>query len=105
VKLALAETSGPLRNVVEPLLDELITPLCDCQLGMAMESGETPPPLSTQAVSDFHAPPALAVTKSVTPTETIKALSAGHASFLADQVEASPDAAKKFWPCAAIFWK
>src|SRR5277367_3736577 len=70
-----------------------------------MESGEIPPPLSTHAVSDFQAPPALAVTKSVPPTETTNALSAGHASLLFDHVEESPEAAKKFCPCAAIFWK
>src|SRR5271168_3911594 len=72
---------------------------------MAMLSGEIPPPLSTHAVSDFHAPPALAVTRSVPPTETTNALSAGQASLLFDQVDESPEAAKKFWPCAAIFWK
>jgi hypothetical protein len=65
---------------------------------MAIESGEVPPPLSTQAVSDFQAPPALAVIRSVPPTETTNALSAGQASFLDDHVEASPEAAKKFWP-------
>ena len=43
--------------------------------------------------------------KSVPPTETTYASSAGQASFLDDQVELSPDAAKKFWPCAAIFSK
>jgi hypothetical protein len=42
----------------------------------------------TQAVSDFQAPPALAVVRSVPPTETILASSAGQASFLFDQVEA-----------------
>ena len=67
-----------------------------------MESGEMPPPLSTHAVSDFQGPAALEVVKSVPPTETILASSAGQASFVADQAEASPDAAKKFWPCAAI---
>jgi len=72
---------------------------------MAMPSGEMPPPLSTHAVSDIQAPPALAVTRSVPPTETTYALSAGQASFLEDQVEESPEAAKKFCPCAAIFWK
>src|ERR1700733_13033226 len=64
-----------------------------------------PPPLSTQAVSEDQAPPALLVTRSVPPTETMLASSAGHASLRVDQVEASPDAAKKFWPWAAIFWK
>ena len=57
MKLALAETSGPLRSVVEPLLLELITPESCCQDGIAMLSGEMPPPLSTQAVSDFQGPP------------------------------------------------
>src|SRR5208337_1134893 len=64
-----------------------------------------PPPLSAHAVSDAQAPPALAVVRSVPPTDTTYASSAGHASFLLDQVEESPDAAKKFWPCAANFWK
>src|SRR5271163_2918563 len=72
---------------------------------MAMESGEMPPPLSVQAVSDFQAPPALAVTRSVPPTDTTYASSAGHASLLDDHVELSPEAAKKFCPCADIFWK
>src|SRR5580692_2966391 len=70
-----------------------------------MLSGEIPPPESTHAVSDFHAPPALAVVRSVPPTETIFASSAGHASLLADHVELSPEAAKKFCPWAAIFSK
>src|ERR1700721_4620003 len=64
-----------------------------------------PPPLSTHAVSDCHAPPARSVTRPVPPTETMNALSAGQASFLDDQVELSPEAAKKFCPCADIFWK
>src|ERR1700756_5954724 len=72
---------------------------------MAMWSGEMPPPESVQAVSDFHGPPALAVTRSVPPTETTLASSAGQASLLEDQVELSPEAAKKFCPCADIFWK
>jgi hypothetical protein len=80
------------------LLLELITPESCCHEGIGILSGEMPPPLSTQAVSDFQGPPALAVLKSVPPTETTYALSAGHASFLDDQVELSPDAAKKFWP-------
>src|SRR5579871_238063 len=82
-----------------------MTPACDCQEGIAILSGEMPPPLSTHAVSDFHGPPALLVVKSVPPTETTLASSAGHASFLVDHVELSPDAAKKFCPCAAIFRK
>src|ERR1700691_1441348 len=72
---------------------------------MGIASGEIPPPLSTHAVSDFQAPPALAVTKSVPLKKTQSALSAGHASFRDDQVEESPEAAKKFCPCADIFWK
>ena len=67
-----------------------------------MLSGETPPPLSTQAVSECQGPAALEVVRSVPPTETILASSAGQASFEADQAELSPDAAKKFWPCDAI---
>src|SRR5580693_6380469 len=67
-----------------------------------MESGEMPPPLSAQAVSDFQGPAALEVVKSVPPTETIFASSAGQASFDADQAELPPDAAKKFCPCDAI---
>ena len=67
-----------------------------------MLSGETPPPLSTQAVSDAHGPPALEVVRSVPPTETILASSAGQASFDEDQAWLSPEAAKKFWPCEAI---
>jgi hypothetical protein len=70
--------------------------------GIAMLSGETPPPLSAHAVSDAHGPPALDVVRSVPPTETMFASSAGHASFDADQAELSPDATKKFWPCEAI---
>jgi hypothetical protein len=61
-----------------------------------MSSGETPPPLSAQAVSDFQGPAALEVVRSVPPTETIFASSAGQASFEEDQAESSPDAAKKF---------
>src|SRR5580704_4736531 len=72
---------------------------------MAILSGEVPPPLSTHAVSEDHAPPAPLVTRSVPPTETTLASSAGHASLRLDQVEASPDAVKKFWPCAAILLK
>ena len=87
------------------MLLELITPANCCQVGMAMLSGEMPPPLSTQPVSDFQAPPAPAVTKSVPPTETMLASSAGHASLADDHVELSPDAAKNVCPCAAIFWK
>src|SRR5271155_1715584 len=67
-----------------------------------MESGETPPPLSAQAVSEAQGPAALVVVRSVPPTETTFASSAGQASFEADQAELSPDAAKKFWPCDAI---
>ncbi len=65
-----------------------------------MLSGEMPPPLSDQAVSDSQGPPALAVIRSVPPTETTCASSAGQASELPDafQVELSPDATKKFWP-------
>ena len=96
MKLALAETSGPLRRVVEPSLLELMTPESFCQDGMAILSGEMPPPLSVHAVSDFQGPAALAVTRSVPPTETTYASSAGQASFLLDQVELSPEAAKKF---------
>ena len=70
MKLALAETSGPLRRVVEPLLLELMTPESCCHEGIAMLSGEMPPPLSTHAVSDVQGPAALAVTRSVPPTET-----------------------------------
>lgn len=88
--------------MVDPLLDEVITPESFCHEGIGMESGEMPPPLSAQAVSDFHGPPALEVVRSVPPTETMFASSAGQASFDADQAELSPDAAKKFWPCAAI---
>jgi len=102
VKFALAETSGPLRSVVEPLLLELITPESFCHAGIAILSGEMPPPESTHAVSDCHAPPAPAVTRSVPPTETTLASSAGQASLLLDHVELSPEAAKKFWPCADI---
>src|SRR5450432_600342 len=64
-----------------------------------------PPPLSTHAVSDMHGPAAPVVIKSVPPTETTYGSSAGQASLLADQVEASPDAVKKFCPCTAIFLK
>jgi hypothetical protein len=87
---------------VDPLLEEVITPESFCHEGIGMESGEMPPPLSAQAVSDFQGPAALEVVKSVPPTETIFASSAGQASFDADQAELSPDAAKKFCPCDAI---
>ncbi len=40
-------------------------------------SGLMPPPLSTQAVSELQGPPALAVTRSVPPTVTTLASSAG----------------------------
>jgi hypothetical protein len=56
--------------VVEPLLLELMTPESCCQAGIAILSGEMPPPLSDHAVSDFQAPAALAVVRSVPPTET-----------------------------------
>ena len=72
---------------------------------MAIPSGLMPPPLSTHAVSEAQGPAALEVERSVPPTETTLASSAGQASFLLDQVELSPEAAKKFWPCAAIFSK
>ncbi len=98
----MAATSGPFRNVVEPWFDDVITPESCCHEGIGMESGEMPPPLSAHAVSDFQGPAALEVVKSVPPTETMFASSAGHASFDADQAELSPDAAKKFWPCDAI---
>jgi hypothetical protein len=84
--------------VVDPLFAEVITPESCCQDGIGIESGEMPPPLSAQAVSDAQGPAAPLVVKSVPPTETIFASSAGHASFDADQAELSPDAAKKFWP-------
>src|SRR5208283_5940463 len=45
------------------------------------------------------------VVRSVPPTETTFASSAGQASLLDDQVELSPEAAKKFWPWDAIFSK
>lgn len=61
MKFALAETSGPLRKVVEPLLDELMTPESCCHEGMGMLSGEMPPPESDQAVSEAQGPAALAV--------------------------------------------
>src|SRR5215831_9564841 len=64
-----------------------------------------PPPLSTHAVSEAHGPPALVVVRSVPPTETTLASSAGQASTRRDHVELSPEAAKKFWPCEAIFLK
>jgi len=73
-----------------------------CQEGIAIPSGETPPPLSAHAVSEAHGPPAFDVVRSVPPTDTMFASSAGHASFDEDQAELSPEAAKKFWPCAAI---
>src|SRR5208282_5669329 len=73
-----------------------------CHDGIAMPSGEMPPPPSIQAVSEAHGPAALEVVRSVPPTETIFASSAGQASFDEDQAELSPDAAKKFWPCDAI---
>src|SRR5580658_9804371 len=82
-----------------------MTPESCCHAGIAMPSGEMPPPESVQAVSDFHGPAALAVVRSVPPTETTCASSAGHASLLDDHVELSPDAAKKFCPWAAIFSK
>jgi hypothetical protein len=105
VKFAFAATSGPFRSVVDPLLLELITPEICCHDGIEIPSGEIPPPESDHAVSDFHGPAALAVTRSVPPTDITFASSAGHASLLADHVELSPDAAKNSCPCAAIFSK
>ena len=87
------------------MLAELMTPESCCHDGMAILSGEMPPPLSDHAVSDCHGPPGLAVIKSVPPTETIFASSAGQASLLDDQVELSPDATKNVWSWAAIRWK
>lgn len=84
---------------------ELITPASFCHEGMAMLSGEMPPPLLLQAVSDCQGPAAPAVVRSVPPTETTYASSAGQASLLDDHVELSPEAAKKFWPCVDICWK
>lgn len=95
----MADTSGPFRRVFEQP-EHPSTGVC--HEGIAILSGELPPPLSAQAVSDFHGPAALEVVRSVPPTETILASSAGQASFDADQAELSPDAAKKFWPCDAI---
>lgn len=95
MKFAFAETSGPLRRVVEPLLLEVMTPAICCQAGMAIPSGEMPPPLSDHAVSELHGPAAPEVMRSVPPTETTLASSAGQASTLRDQVELSPDAVKK----------
>ena len=95
----MAETSGPFRRVFEQP-EHPSTGVC--HEGIAILSGETPPPLSAQAVSDAQGPAALVVVKSVPPTETIFASSAGQASFDEDQAELSPDAAKKFWPCDAI---
>ena len=86
-------------------MEEVITPESCCQEGIGMESGEMPPPLSAQAVSEAQGPAALEVVRSVPPTETMLASSAGHASFDADHAELSPDAAKKFCPCEAIFSK
>ena len=83
-------------------MDEVITPESCCHEGIGMESGEMPPPLSAQAVSDFQGPAALEVVRSVPPTETTFASSAGQASFDADHAELSPEAAKKFCPCDAI---
>src|SRR5580658_3347429 len=102
--LALAETSGPLRSVFEqprPALLHVLAALV-CHDGIAMLSGEMPPPESVHAVSEAHAPPAPVVVRSVPPTATTNAASAGHASLEADHVLESPEAAKKFWPCAAI---
>jgi hypothetical protein len=70
VKFAFAETSGPFRSADDPLLLELITPESFCHDGIAIPSGVIPPPESTHAVSDFHGPAALAVTRSVPPTDT-----------------------------------
>jgi hypothetical protein len=96
---------GAVAQVVDPLLLELITPANCCHEGIAIPSGEMPPPLSDPGGFRLPGPAALAVTRSVPPTETTCASSAGQASLLDDQVELSPEAAKKFWPCAAIFSK
>src|ERR1700733_5303399 len=63
-----------------------------------------PPPPSDHAVSDFHGPPALAVTRSVPPTPVTKAEFAGHGA-LPRYPPLSPVAWKKLWPCAPIFSK
>lgn len=65
VKFAFAETSGPLRR----LFEHPEQPLAVCQEGIGNPFGEMPPPLSSQTVSELHEPPALAVTRSVPPTE------------------------------------
>lgn len=91
--------------MVEPLFVESITPESFCHDGIAILSGEMPPPESLHAVSDDHGPAADAVTRSVPPTETTFASSAGQASLRLDHVELSPDAAKNVCPCAAIFSK
>src|SRR5579863_5620124 len=82
-----------------------MTPEFCCHDGIAMLSGEMPPPLSDHAISVAQAPPALEVVRSVPPTETTYASSAGHASLRDDQVELSPDATKKFCPWEDIFRK
>ena len=63
--------------VVDPLLLEVITPASCCQEGIAMSSGEIPPPPSTQPTSELQAPPAPLVVKSVPPTQMTYASSDG----------------------------
>ncbi|SPE32639.1 hypothetical protein SBA2_690003 [Acidobacteriia bacterium SbA2] len=48
----------------------MITPVVCCQEGIGILSGEIPPPLSAQPVSEAQGPPADSVVKLVPPTET-----------------------------------
>lgn len=72
-----------------------------CHEGMAKLLGVVPPPLSIQAVSDDQGPPALAVFRSVPPTEVRKESSAGQTKIEDFHLPLSPEAVKKLchrWP-------
>src|SRR5580692_12730510 len=51
-------TSGTFRIVLEPMLEDISTPVC--QLGMELVA-LMPPPLPSQTISEAHAPPGPAV--------------------------------------------
>ena len=103
MKLALADTSGPLRRVVEPLLLELMTPESCCHDGIAMPSGE-------DAAAAIH-PRGLRFPWAARAGGGQVRAAHGHNVGIVGRPRLiprrprrmSPDAAKKFCPCAAIF--
>src|SRR5580700_9451362 len=63
------------------------------------------PALPFQPVSDFHAPPAAVVTRSVPPTAVTNGSSDGQTTSPAVEDPWSPVATKTVWPCTAISLK